>query len=268
MSNEVSPEVLEELPVKVLPFLRAIATNASIRSTLASCGFTEQEQALGWKLLLEVSGYTSTAPFIVTDDQKARDAIAELDAADEPTFRRIHAALNRLHPAEDSFLFSGIEPAKGVGSIASVAMLLDRMDALENSPERASTRDADHAALATLEKRGIDATFRGKLRELVSVAQQAKPVAAPVLEDPSARQQKLGELHAWFMDWSNTARAVIRRRDHLILMGFAKAKRGKVEDDNETETETETVTPPAAPAPVTTPASAPANNGATPVVVA
>ncbi len=35
----------------------------------------------------------------------------------------------------------------------------------------------------------------------------------------------VGSLRAWYEDWSETARAVITRRDHLIRLGLAKRKK-------------------------------------------
>jgi hypothetical protein len=255
MSSETSIEVLEETPEKALQFLRALTTKAEIRSILATCGYTEAEQAEGWKLLLEVSGYSAgPVTFPVTDDQKARDAIAELDAWDSSGFRRIHAALGRFHPEQDTFLFAGIEPGTGTAAIVSVAMLLDRIDALESSPDRAATRDADLAAIATLTKRGIDKNLRDKLRGLVAIAKEAKVPVVTAPASPDERHQKLVQLHTWFSDWSETARAVVTRRDYLMLMGFAKRKRAKSSDA--------AVTPEPAPVSANTSGTATTGNGA------
>jgi hypothetical protein len=72
---------------------------------------------------------------------------------------------------------------------------------------------------------------REHLRGLVSVAQAAKPTDAPVVDNvPATQQQALEALHAWHRDWSETARAVVRRRDHLILMGLAKRRTSKTDD--------------------------------------
>lgn len=220
----------DDTPDRALPFLRAIATRVEIRAAMLAAGYTEEEQAHGWKLLLEAAGYVAT-PLPQIDDQKARAAITELDAWDEPGFRRIHAALSRLHPEQDAFVFAGLEPAQGIGAIVTVATLLDRLDALESSPDRAATREADKAALATLAQRGIDRTIRERLAELVLIAQSAR---APEVPEPApttaARDAALLELRAWYRDWSETARAVIRRRDLLVLMGLARRRSPKQKD--------------------------------------
>ncbi len=240
--------VLNQTPTRVLPFLRAMATRIEVRVVMAANGYTEEEQLLGWKLLLSATGYKAP-PMPITDDARARASIAELDAWDEPGFRRIHAALGRLYPDQDAFVFAGLEPSTGPGAVLSVATLLDRLDALESSPARAAKRDGDQAALATLARRGVDKNERNRLRALVTTAQQAKiPVMA--IADPSiatARDQALRDLYAWYNDWSQTAHAVIRRRDHLLLMGLAKAKRSKADP----------VVPGPSPAPAPSPVPAP-----------
>jgi len=229
MSNTVSNTVLEEIPARVLLFLRAVATKIEIRTTLVTAGYTEEEQSYGWKLLLEASGYAPSA-LPVSGDDKARAAIAELDDWDESGFRRIHAALGRLHPEQDAFVFAGLEPGKGPSAVVSVATLLDRVDALESSPERAATAKADKKAIATLAQRGIDAAERARLRELVEIAKGISSADVSAASESDERQRALAELYAWYKDWSETARALIRRRDHLVLMGLAKRKRSTTEE--------------------------------------
>jgi hypothetical protein len=100
------------------------------------------------------------------------------------------------------------------------------LDQLESGTE------ADKAAIATLSKRGIDAKVREHLRGLVRVAQAGAPMELPVESMASDTQKKALEgLYAWHRDWSETARAVIRRRDHLILMGLGKRHSHKDEED-------------------------------------
>jgi hypothetical protein len=228
-TNAYECQILEETPARVILFLRAVATNSQIRAAMHGCGYTQDEQSQGWQLLLAATGYGNNG-YAVTDDDKARAAIVELDAWDEPGFRRVHAALGHLHPAQDAFVFAGLEAAAGLNAVMSVARLLDRLDALESSPDRATTRDADRAAIATLAARGIDAALRARLRAVVQTAQAAKvPVPA---ETVAVREKALRELRAWHKDWAETARAVVRRRDQLILMGLAKRKSPKDDADD------------------------------------
>jgi hypothetical protein len=252
---------LESAPERTLPFLRAIATNQQIRFAMAGAGYGDAEQAEGWQLLLGATGYAAQK-LGLDADAAARQAITELDNWDESGYRRIHAALERLHPEQDAFVFAGLEASRGPTAVLGVAKLLDRLDQLEKGSE------ADRAAVATLEKRGINAKTREHLRHLVAVAQAAKPMDQPA--DPpvnDVQQKALESLNAWHRDWSETARAVIRRRDHLILMGLAKRRSHKDEDPNTDETNSsDPVVSPSGHTPTeatSSPSAAPTNTSAT-----
>jgi hypothetical protein len=236
--SSISIKDLQDTPGQALAFLRGVAIKSEIRQALEAAGYTPAEHALGWKLVLEVSGYD--APIASPGaDARVRSAIAELDAWDEGGFRRIRVALERLHPEQAKVVFEGLDPSSGAMAVVGVSRLLDRLDSLE-----ASTSEADHAAIATLSGRGIGKGERARLLELVRVA-QAGTSAEPLPVSPSEQQraETLAALHAWYVDWSETARTVIRRRDFLVMLGVAKRRR----HDNQ----------PAAPAPVVTPAPGP-----------
>jgi len=223
MSNKTYQQLqLEATPERALPFLRAIATNQTIRYALLGAGYSDTEQTEGWKLLLAATGYAQPKP-AADADAAARKAITELDDWDEAGFRRIHAALERHHPEQDAFVFAGLEPSRGSAAVLGVSKLLDRLNQLEQGTE------AERAAIATLTKRGITPEVRAHLHSLLVLAQSVGPIDAPPAPDASseAQQRALEALSVWYKDWSETARAVIRRRDHLILLGLAKRKSHK-----------------------------------------
>lgn len=219
----LSRQVAEEIPGRALTFLRAVGLSLPLRAIFAAHGYTTAEHQLGWKLLHAVSGYDATFP-PVNEDAKVRGAVAELGIWNEPGFRRVHAALGRLHPEQDTFVFKGLTVATGAGAVLAVAAFLDRLDQLEGCVEREATRETDHAALATLAARGITPEERLRLRSLVRIAQ-----SFAAARDSSPRDERvtsdLVALRAWYLDWSQTARAVIKRRDHLIRLGLARRKR-------------------------------------------
>lgn len=230
---------LEATPERALPFLRAIATNQQIRFAMANAGYNDAEQAEGWQLLLASTGYAAQK-LGLNADAAARQAITELDDWDESGYRRIHAALERLHPEQDAVLFAGLEASRGPSAVLGIAKLLDRLDLMEKGSE------GERAAIATLGKRGINSKLRQHLRSLVAIAQAAKPMDLPTEAPiPDSQQQALEALYAWHRDWSETARAVIRRRDHLILMGLAKRRSRK--DEESTVEETDASAPAASP---------------------
>jgi hypothetical protein len=229
MSTKTYQQIqLENTPARAILFLRAIATDQGIRSAMFCAGYNDLEQAEGWRLVHAASGYSE--PESTTNDAAdtaVRQAIADLDNWDESGFRRAHAALERLHPEQDAFVFNGLEASRGPTAVLGVAKFLDRLDTLEKGSE------AERAAIATLTQRGITPVVRQQLRELITVAQTANPVQPrPVNPTTEAEQQSLEALFAWYKDWSETARAVIRRRDQLILLGLAKRKSHKDDDDS------------------------------------
>jgi hypothetical protein len=223
---------LEQTPARVLTFLRAAGTSAEIRSLLAARGYSESDHEEGWELLHKVSGHRPVAAPSAPPDNAIRNAINTLDAWDEDGYRLVRAALTRRFPEQLRFVLEGLSPARGTGAVLSVKNLLDRLDALETSPDRSGSREQDLAALAALAAKGITREERDRLRALVSTAQgliapgapASEPVCPPVLQD-------LQELKAWYAEWAETARVAIKRRDHLIRLGLAKRKSKKKGND-------------------------------------
>jgi len=102
-----------------------------------------------------------------------------------------------------------------------------RFDALENGADRKATRKADHAALATSDARGITKDERKRLRDLIAVVHGTDmPEGSPAKDAKGneERREDSSALRKWFVGWSETERAVIKRRDHLIRLGLAKRK--------------------------------------------
>ena len=198
-----------------------------IRALLTEAGYKDEDNRLGWKRLLVASGYT-VEPTPTLTGSAAYDAMVKLDNWDEDGFRRIRSALNHLHPEQAKFVFAGeLAAATGPAAVVSVATLLTRFDELENSKTRKATRTQDRAALDTLAQRGITKVERDRLQQLVDTAQGVQEPAAPAVTDtPSAEQRRaaLGELYAWYKDWSETARSVVKKRAYLITLGLAKRK--------------------------------------------
>jgi hypothetical protein len=227
-----SRQTLDETPGRALKFLGTVSRSKVIHALLAARGYTQAEHDQGWSLLLQVSGYQRAAP-LTSDDPAVREAIVALDQWDEPNFRIVRAALDRRHPDQSAFVFDGgLAPQVGAAAVVSVTTLLDRLDALESSPDRKKTRKADHEALETLAKRGVDKAERERLRALIEIA--TRPAndddAAEGDDDdellPSGTATREGQLalRAWYQEWSEVARVVVKRRSDLIRLGLARRK--------------------------------------------
>ncbi len=221
-STQYSRQTLEETPARTLAFLRGVGTSATIRAILGQRGYSPEEHAQGWNLLHKVAGYGDAKTTL--DSETAQQAIVTIDAWDEPTFRIARAALERLYPEQAVFVFTNLEPATGPAAVLTVRMFLERLSALENSPERVATRNEDLAALEMLAKRGITKEERQRMQGLLDVAQGLGSVVES--DAPSeARLADLMALRAWYDDWTETAKTVITRRDQLIRLGLAKRKK-------------------------------------------
>lgn len=231
---EVTLQTLEGTPARVVVFLRALGTSVTLRSILAQRGYTADEHRRGWHLLHKVSGYESdpvAAPAPVEDKTAAR-AVAETDAWDDDNLPIIDATLRHRYPDQHAFVLRDLRAGKGAASLVVVKTLLDRVDILESGKGRpAAQKTADQAALATLAARVLDEKERARLRALLDQAERYGAVAdlgAQQQSEEAAADKRLAdlrELRAWYEEWSTIARAIIKRRDHLLRLGLAQPKR-------------------------------------------
>jgi len=223
--------VLEECPGRALTFLRGIAKLPVVHSLLAGAGFDADEYQLGWKLLHDAAGYNATPP-APPARTAALEAQESLDAWDEDGMRRIRAALYPFHQAQEEFVFAGgLGPSTGPEAVVGVSLLLGRPAALKDGPDRKATRKADHAALATLAKRGFD---DAEIARLTALVKTATTVAAPAAEGPGpVGVEALVALYEWYRDWADTAKSVVKKRAHLITLGLAKRRASKGEAEAE-----------------------------------
>lgn len=235
MKEAVGQRTLEETPARVFEFLRGLHRNAAIRKTLAEKGFDDPALQEGWVLVLKVAGYKAPAEVEVIEDDEANVAQRDLERWLSEALRVLRATLSRHFPDQGDFVLDGLTAADGFEAVATVATLLDRLDALESSPDRAATRDDDKRALELLAKRVLPSSERQRLRALVDKVIRAKnlPAAPPPSVSTSKKEaqhlEDLKALRAWYEEWSEIARAVISRRDWLILLGLARRKRSKGE---------------------------------------
>jgi hypothetical protein len=208
-------------PGRCITFVIAVAKYPAIAAALADKGYDQAETDFVSTRLARLGALTTSGVKPGKAQADVQAAVRELDAWDEKNFAAIQAILARTYPAFNDVLFRDLEPKEGPEAVDSVATLLDRLDALETSP------DPDAApVLKLLAKRGYPDTERKRLRDLVDLAKRFAP-KAPL--DDSARVQILTELHAWYLDWSTTARNLITRRQHLIALGIASPRKHEPE---------------------------------------
>lgn len=186
-------------------------------------GYTDAHHANGWTLLHAASGYSEATPLGSTTDATTRDAITAIDNEDEDRFRVTRATLVHRFPAQASAVLDGIGPSTGSDSVVNMKKLVERIRTLQKS-----TDATDKAAFEELASRKFDDANLTRLEALLATAAQA-PEIAPVdtTAADAAESSHLAALRAlrtWYEEWSEIARAAVKRRDHLILLGLAKRK--------------------------------------------
>ncbi len=248
LEANVSETILEATPGRALDFLKGVGKSPVVYALLAQAGYTEEEHARGWKLLLQATGAPGAngAP-PANAPTAAAQATMELDAWDEGGMARIDAALESRFPEQHAFVFAdGLGPSTGAQAVIGVDLLLTRIATLEGGKGRAkSSHKADRAALDLLEARGITKHERTRLAALVLQAQTVEaPEPTPDLDTP--RREALLSLLGWYRDWAKTAKAVLAKRAHLITLGLAKRRSRK-------DAPPPVEPPPAPPAPVLAP---------------
>lgn len=230
----VTKETLDQTPSRLLAFLSGVGMSDPIKLLLYARGYTEEEHHRGWALLHAASGFVDNAKAPPATggvmSTSVRDAIDTLDMWDEDGFGLLRSTLTHRFPEQASFVLTGLGPSKGAAAVVGVKQVLDRLDALESSPDRKATRKADHAALATLAARGIDRAERERLRALITVAEGAAedPEGAARMSAQRTREEQhmkaLVQARAFYEEWSGVARVVVKRRDQLMRLGLAKRR--------------------------------------------
>lgn len=204
-------------------FLGALGRNASIATILRKEGLTEEVLDLGWSLLFAANGYKKNTTNAVPDavENPTADALVQVDQADDFLFRRIKVVLQGDFPEQlDTLLEGGLSAKQGAESVGSLTEILNRLDKLEGAPN-------GKPVIEKLEARGVTAKERARLRALLTTATSPAPEvpAPPPPPDPAVRLKALVDSYYWYKEWAEIARDAIKRRDYLIALGLAEAKK-------------------------------------------
>ncbi|MEO7108943.1 MAG: hypothetical protein ABI183_00780 [Polyangiaceae bacterium] len=219
----ISRAALDRSVQRTIRFLRAAQTSSRIMAQLAAGGFTIDQPKEGWQLVFIASGVVVSSQ---TGDNPVAGAITEISAVTGNYFKRTRAVLHHLHRDVEAFLFQDLTSGTGPAAVPALNTFLERCQALENSPERKATRKGDHAALASMEARGITAAERTRLQGLVDIVQSQ--IAQPAsIGNEDARTLALTNLYEWITDWSETAQALVTSRADRISLGIAKRRSRK-----------------------------------------
>ena len=222
---------LSEQFIRVLKFLLA-TLDPRILFLLVLRGFNNEARREGWDLFLKAGGREADLRDCGLSSNRVEELLDQLNAWENVWFDVADAALGRLHPEVRERLFHKLGKTSGNEVVFTVSTMLDRLDALE--------QDGLEKPLALLASRGLTPDVRAKAREWLHELTSGE-IPLSTMPDAAAeeeRQQAQAAMWKWYLDWSKTARTIIKRKDLRIKMGISSPTSHDAEDD-----EDPTVTP-------------------------
>jgi hypothetical protein len=216
----------------VLEFLLGLRDDRVLLA-LAARGFGDADRAKGWDLLRAL-GMTQSVP---SRTSSTNEALASLDAWRRDWLRLVHVSLMHGFADLDAKLFRRIDK-NTQPSIEVVPIFLDRIEKLERSS------DANiQAAVAKLRARGFTSQCRDEARQMVRSCIEFHP---PEFPDPELRRAAMRQaeaaLWAYYVEWSQVARTVIKDVSLLGLLGFRDGQAAEDESDEAAGTSRESKT--------------------------
>ena len=204
---------MTELPLRVVLFLGAICRYDVIRTTLQTGGYGPDAHREGCRLLQAVCDYPSVALDHATDE-RARAALGAVAEYARLHFTRFRAMAERYFPSTTG-LFPSLTDYEPAASLHAMRNLLDWLAEAESAEQNQIAQK--------LAERGLTIAERRRLSELVTFATS---VETPTVTDNRSndRDQALLDLYNWYADWSATARALIKRKDHRCSLGIGEKR--------------------------------------------
>ncbi len=200
-----------------LKFLTA-STEPPIAKLLMSRGFDNEEREEGWALLdLATGRHLSLSPGQGNFLAQYNTDIGQLDDWENIWFDVAEAALKRKAPTIYERIFENLSKSSGIEVILTTRTFISRIETLKGD----SSEEAQ-AAVALLRKRGLKDEVIAEAAALVSkletVEIEDEPADNTVAK--AAREKALKDLWAWFLDWSKTARTVVKNGNYRIMLGL------------------------------------------------
>lgn len=240
--NEVSAVTLDQIPSRVLNFIRMVRRHPVLWNLLAMRGYGMVHHQAAWDALRRVVGAAAPPSNGKTSiDPPVAAAEGQVIRWDEEWLPIIRVVWEFDHPEQFTYMFGdGLKPVTGAGeSLVVVGLALDRLDALQSGEGRTPEQRAqDQRALAELETYGLTADVRRQVRTQLTIVETSPP---PPPVDPALAAQLEAEqydaelqLYRWWKRWSTIARLVVTRTDHLQWLGLAERKRSEREGETTT----------------------------------
>ena len=219
---------------RMIKFLSA-SREPKIAIQLGRRGFTKADADEGWNLLDKAAGrHLEIDPSTGTFVTEYRPLIDAIDDWENTWFDVANAALQRLFPPVAETLFHNLGKTTGKEVVINVRTFVNRLNELSED-ESETVKEA----MALLSKRGLTQECIGEVTQKLDILESYDP--NPPEEDTEEFEKKLlaekeaavEEMWDWYKDWSQTARTVVKNRNHQIMLGLTKPKKGKGELDDE-----------------------------------
>ncbi|MBK8256228.1 MAG: hypothetical protein IPK82_26620 [Polyangiaceae bacterium] len=228
---------------RMLRFLLGVR-HARVAAVLRVHGFTEKDLNEGWSLLRALGKTRLDAEEAPVPQDEA--LVYQLDQWENKWFPIAKATLARHAPAVHAWFFRNLSQTEGPAVVLSVGTFLQRFDSLEKPEDKGGPKGGGgKAAKKKLQERGLSAEVLDAARALIDKLGgiQSSDVELPDLEQEEAELAAAeSAMWAWYREWSDIARTVIKQRSLLRLMGFLQTNRAGVEEevvDEEDEVEGE-----------------------------
>jgi hypothetical protein len=207
----------------------------AIAVTLEAFGLSPPELQHGWSLFADV-----VRTKLSSGDAKGSAIVNELDAWENLWFPVASASLKGRHPEVHAMVFKNLTQSSGISVIMGVRIFLERIDGLHRPVTEGGIGAQASEVLALLASRGLTAAKLGDAHALIERLGRIEPEVGGA--EPTTAEQDAAEkaMWAWYLEWSEIARAVITSRRQLRMLGFLKTARGEViEDPDATDTDTD-----------------------------
>jgi hypothetical protein len=203
---------------------------------MALRGFTSADRKEGFELLDKAVGRDLAMDDIVhAVAGPNKSLITAIDAWENIWFDVADAALARKFPEVHAKVMKNLSRTSGIMVVLNVKTMLKRLDGLS------ANRD-ERAALDLLATRGLDQKQRDYAASLVKQArsEMADPDDATLprpAQDEVELQATVDAMWAWYLDWSKTARTVVKDKRLRIMMGVSSPARSasgtNIDEDEE-----------------------------------
>ena len=218
---------------RVIKFLIA-SREPRIARQLLRRGFSNADREEGWSLLDRAAGRSLEIAPAAGTPTEYKPIIEAIDVWENTWFDVAEAALTRQFPAVKEALFLNLSKRSDKGVVINVRTFVDRLAAFQSSGDPEAEK-----AVALLASRGLTQAVIDEIAAKLEILEHVDDEdAEEMTEDQeaamiAAQTAAIDAMWAWYLDWSKTARTVVKNRNHRVLLGLSSYH--KSDDDSSSD---------------------------------